>query len=91
MCHYFFIFLFSCTKKQENKAQHPEPALVVYDYKDEKNQDAYSRYRRANKVDWGYLNSDEIRKTLGKQTIPDGILGKFYIDRDRNMASRDFR
>ncbi|WP_027022434.1 hypothetical protein, partial [Conchiformibius steedae] len=73
----FSMFLFSCTEKQENKAQHPAP--VVYDYRDEKNQDAYSRYRRANKVDWVTFNSDEIRKTLGKPTIPDGIHGKIYI------------
>ena len=75
----FSFFLFSCTEKQENKAQYPAP--VVYDYRDEKNQDAYSRYRRANKVDWVTFNSDEIRKTLGKQTIPDGIHGKIYIEK----------
>ncbi|RRD88604.1 hypothetical protein, partial [Conchiformibius steedae] len=75
----FSLCLLSCTENPENKAQYPAP--VVYDYRDEKNQDAYSRYRRANKVDWVTFNSDEIRKTLGKPTIPDGIHGKMYIEK----------
>lgn len=75
----FSLCLLACTENPENQAQYPAP--VVYDYRDEKNQDAYSRYRRANKVDWVIFNSDEIRKTLDKQTIPDGIHGKMYIEK----------
>lgn len=82
----FSIFLVSCTEKQENKAQHPEPAPapVVHHEKKQNNeqmQDVYAQYMRINKVDWVTFDSDKIRKTLGKQTIPDGIHGKLYIEK----------
>ena len=82
----FSFFLFSCTEKQENKAQHPEPAPapVVHHEKKQNNeqmQDIYSKYMQTTPVDYVIFNSDEIRKTLGKQTIPDGIYGKIYIER----------
>ncbi|RRD89303.1 hypothetical protein, partial [Conchiformibius steedae] len=82
----FSMFLFSCTEKQENKAQHPEPAPapVVHHEKKQNNeqmQDVYSQYMRTNRVDWVTFDSDKIRKTLGKPTIPDGIDGKLYIEK----------
>ncbi|UOP04043.1 hypothetical protein [Conchiformibius kuhniae] len=74
----FSFFLFSC---KDNKDKHREPVPVAYDYNDEKNQDVYSKYMRAAKVDWIIFDSDKIRKTLGKQTIPDDIYGKIYIEK----------
>lgn len=80
----FSFLLFACTENQENKTQYNEPApvLMVHNEKkqnDEKVQDVYSKYMRANQVDWVTFNSDEIRKTLGKQTMPDDLYGKIYI------------
>ena len=82
----FSLCLLACTENPENQAQHPEPApapVVHHEKKqnNEKMQDVYSQYIRTNRVDWVTFNSDEIRKTLGKPTIPDGIYGKIYIEK----------
>ena len=78
----FSLCLLACTENPENKAQYPAP--VVHHEKKQNNeqmQDIYSKYMQTTPVDYVIFNSDEIRKTLGKQTIPDGIHGKMYIEK----------
>ena len=84
----FSLCLLAYTENPENKAQYPAP--VVHHEKKQNNeqmQDIYSQYIRTNRVDWVIFNSEEIRKTLDKQTIPDGLYGKIYIDKTERYKS----
>ena len=78
----FSLCLLACTENPENKAQYPAPAPVVHHEKKQNNeqmQDIYSKYMQTTPVDYVIFNSDEVRKILGKQTIPDDLYGKIYI------------
>ena len=62
------ILLVSCKKPEE-----------VYDYRDERYQDFYSRYMRKTQQDHLIIESKNIKEKLGIENIPDDVLARMNI------------
>ena len=62
------ILLVSCKKPEE-----------VYDYRDERYQDFYSRYMRKAQKDYLIIESKNIKEKLGIENIPDDVLARMNI------------
>ncbi len=62
------ILLASCKKPEE-----------VYDYRDERYQDFYSRYMRKTQQDHLIIESKNIKEKLGIENIPDDVLARMNI------------
>ena len=62
------ILLVSCKKPEE-----------VYDYRDERYQDFYSRYMRKTQKDYLIIESKNIKEKLGIENIPDNVLARMNI------------
>ena len=62
------ILLASCKKPEE-----------VYDYRDERYQDFYSRYMRKTQKDHLIIESKKIKEKLGIENIPDDVLARMNI------------
>ena len=62
------ILLVSCKKPEE-----------VYDYRDERYQDFYSRYMRKTQQDHLIIRSQKIKEKLGIENIPDDVLARMNI------------
>ena len=62
------ILLVSCKKPEE-----------VYDYRDERYQDFYSRYMRKTQQDHLIIRSQNIKEKLGIENIPDDVLARMNI------------
>mgnify|MGYP003581771049 FL=1 len=62
------ILLASCKKPEE-----------VYDYRDERYQDFYSRYMRKTQKDYLIIESKNIKEKLGIENIPDDVLARMNI------------
>ena len=62
------ILLVSCKKPEE-----------VYDYRDERYQDFYSRYMRKTQKDYLIIESKNIKEKLGIENIPDDVLARMNI------------
>ena len=62
------ILLVSCKKPEE-----------VYDYRDERYQDFYSRYMRKAQQDYLIIESKNIKEKLGIENIPDDVLARMNI------------
>ena len=62
------ILLVSCKKTEE-----------VYDYRDERYQDFYSRYMRKTQKDYLIIESKNIKEKLGIENIPDDVLARMNI------------
>ena len=60
--------LVSCKKPEE-----------VYDYRDERYQDFYSRYMRKTQKDYLIIESKKIKEKLGIENIPDDVLARMNI------------
>ena len=62
------ILLVSCKKTEE-----------VYNYRDERYQDFYSRYMRKTQKDYLIIESKNIKEKLGIENIPDDVLARMNI------------
>ena len=71
------ILLASCHDDQTKTTA--KPAEEVYDYRDERYQDFYSRYMRKTQQDYLIIKSQKIKEKLGIENIPDDVLARMNI------------
>ena len=65
----------------DSDSKNKSDSQKVYDYRDEHNQDFYSRYMRNTKQDSLSIDSQAIREKLGLSNVPDRVLGQLNVYR----------
>ena len=70
------VMLLACGKNadHQNKSN-------VYDYRDERHQDFYSRYMRKTQQDYLIIESKNIREKLKLNDVPDNVLARMNVSR----------
>ncbi|UOO89217.1 hypothetical protein LVJ82_17515 [Vitreoscilla massiliensis] len=69
----------ACDSGSAGKAK--KDAEEVYDYRNERYQDFYSRYMRKTKIDYLIITPQVIRKKLGLDPTPDDVFARVDIER----------